>query len=57
MVVLDATHPITKGVTDFQVYDEQHFTFIDEHRGAKVTTLLQLPLGLDKRACGQTLAR
>ena len=39
VVVLDNTHPITKGVTDFQVYDEQHFTFIDEHRGAQVGPL------------------
>ena len=36
VIVLDSTHPITKGVTDFKVYDEQHFTFIDEHRGAQV---------------------
>jgi hypothetical protein len=38
VIVLDDTHPITKGVTDFKVYDEQHFTFIDEHRGAQVRT-------------------
>lgn len=37
VIVLDSTHPITKGVTDFKVYDEQHFTFIDEHRGAQVS--------------------
>ena len=33
MIVLDKTHPITAGVEDFDVHDEQHFTFIDEHRG------------------------
>ena len=33
VIVLDKTHPITAGVEDFDVHDEQHFTFIDEHRG------------------------
>ena len=46
VVVLHATHPITKAVTDFQVYDEQHFTFIDEHRGAKVTVPFNFALKL-----------
>ena len=33
---MDDTHPITRGVSSFEVHDEQHFTFIDEHRGAKL---------------------
>jgi hypothetical protein len=36
VIVLDDTHPITRGVTSFAVHDEQHFTFIDEHRGARL---------------------
>lgn len=34
VIVVDSKHPITRGVTDFAVHDEQHFTFIDQHRGA-----------------------
>ena len=36
VIVVDSSHPITRGVTSFAVHDEQHFTFIDEHRGAKL---------------------
>jgi hypothetical protein len=36
MTVVDGSHPITAGVTDFEVYDEPHFTFIDSHRGAQL---------------------
>ena len=39
VIVLDKTHPITAGVEDFDVHDEQHFTFIDEHRGYRHTDL------------------
>ena len=36
MTVVDDSHPITAGVTDFEVHDEPHFTFIDAHRGAQL---------------------
>ena len=36
VIVVDDSHPVTKGVTSFAVHDEQHFTFIDEHRGAQL---------------------
>ena len=39
VIVLDKTHPITAGVEDFDVHDEQHFTFIDEHRGYRHPSL------------------
>ena len=39
MIVLDDTHPITRGVSSFAVHDEQHFTFIDEHRGYRHPSL------------------
>eukprot|EP01052_Picozoa_sp_SAG31_P030698 SAG31_NODE_3171_length_4590_cov_5.721443_3_plen_103_part_00 len=48
--VVDSTHPITAGVSSFSVHDEQHYTFIDEHRGAK---LLLKNRGSDGReSCG-----
>ena len=34
--VVDPEHPITAGVSDFQVHDEQHYVFFDAHLGARM---------------------
>jgi adenosine deaminase len=34
--VLDTAHPITAGVSAFELHDEQHFVFFDEHLGARM---------------------
>ena len=35
--VVEPSHPIVQGVSvEFSMHDEQHFTVVDEHRGAKL---------------------
>ena len=36
VLVADPDHPITQGVTDFVLHDEQHFVFFDAHKGAQM---------------------